>query len=245
VGFEDRLTIATPEGVDVDLVLAGLGSRAIARLLDFAIQVGAIIALVVATALAGGNGYVAAVVAVLVFLVLFGYDVAFEMLAGGRTIGKRANGLRVVGSRGQPVDLLASIIRNLMRIVDLMPLYPVGIVAVIATSRNQRLGDLAAGTLVVREVPGSRDVTEATLWMGRPTVPAEAVAGWDVSAVGTEEVVAIRHFLARRLTLPPAIRAQLGWELAVTIGARVAGAPDGVHPEYLLEGVVVAKELRP
>ena len=89
--------------------------------------------------------------AISAFLIFFVYDVAFEVLAGGRTPGKRWNGLRVVRTGGQPVGFVSSTIRNLLRVVDLLPgFYLVGIVSILVTKRNQRVGDLAAGTIVAR-----------------------------------------------------------------------------------------------
>jgi hypothetical protein len=75
-------------------------------------------------------------------------------------------------------------------------------------------------------------------------VPADAVAGWDVSAVTPAEIAAVRQFLDRRLTLPPAARMQLAWQLASRVSATVTGIPPSAHPEYVLEGIVVAKEQR-
>ncbi|MCU1428194.1 MAG: domain containing protein [Actinomycetia bacterium] len=245
---DDRVTIATPEGVDVELILAGLGSRFLARFLDTLIQAVLIFALVVIT-LAGGNGrsrgWIAAVTAIGTFLVVFAYDVAFEVLGSGRTPGKRVAGIRVVGLRGQPIDFLASAVRNVVRVVELVFLYLPSFVLILTTSRDQRLGDIAAGTLVVRETFGGR----ASDVMG-PTAPApltvapDTVAGWDVSTITPAEVLAVRQFLDRRLALPWHIRAYLAGELVQRLTPRLTGVPDNVHPEFVLEGVMVAKHAR-
>src|SRR4051794_24708665 len=119
---DDRVTIATPEGVDVELVLAGLGSRFLARFLDSLIQVGIIIALTIVDAVVGSgseSGWVIAVTIIASFLVVFVYDVVFEVLGSGRTPGKRAAGIRVVGLRGEPIGFLASAIRNVVRVLEL------------------------------------------------------------------------------------------------------------------------------
>ncbi|MDQ1507774.1 MAG: hypothetical protein QOD57_5501, partial [Actinomycetota bacterium] len=97
--YDDRISIPTPEGVELELVLAGLGSRLVAAIVDQLIKLGVFVALfVLGGALSGDNagGFLVAVLVVASFLVLFGYDVAFETLASGRTPGKRAAGLRVV-----------------------------------------------------------------------------------------------------------------------------------------------------
>lgn len=251
--LDDRITISTPEGIEIDMVLAGLGSRFLATLLDTLIQGAAIIALalvagVVGIGIAGegASGWALAFFFVTAFLVMFGYHVIFETLSSGRTPGKQAAGIRVVRMGGGPVGFLASMIRNTVRLVDFLPfLYGVGIVLIVANTRNQRLGDMAAGTLVVREQSGGvRSPAGVGLWASTVTVPPEAVATWDVTAITADELLVVRHFLDRRLQLPWGPRAQLAWEIVSRLGPKVPGAPPGVHPEYLLEGIVAAKTSR-
>jgi uncharacterized RDD family membrane protein YckC len=241
VRLDDRVTIATPEGVTLELVLAGLGSRFVARLLDTLIQAVVIFALLLGTFATSPPGAVRAVVIVVVFLVAFAYDIPFELMNGGRTIGKTAAGIRVVGREGEPVSFLASAIRNIMRIADFLPVaYMAGAIAMVVTGRNQRLGDLAAGSYVVREkFPGLRGTQPPPL-----TVPLDAVATWDVSAVDQDDLATIRQFLDRRLALAWPIRAHFGVALASRVAPKVAGVPSHVHPEYVLEGIVVAKQRR-
>ncbi len=239
--LDDRVTIATPEGVTLELVLAGLGSRFVARLLDTLIQLAAIFALVAAIALTSVPGIVQAIVFIALFLVLFAYDIPFELLNGGRTVGKMAAGIRVVGIGGEPVSFFASVIRNIMRIVDILPgVYLVGAASILATKRDQRLGDLTAGTVVVRDkFPGLSAGVPAPI-----TVPADAVSTWDVSALDNDDIATIRHFLDRRLTLPWSVRSYFGVALASRVAPHIAGIPYDAHPEYVLEGVVVAKQRR-
>ncbi len=251
--LDDRVTISTPEGIEIDLVLAGLGSRFLATLLDTLIQGGTILALGVTLGMLGGGvvdeglgGWAEAVFYMSIFMVFFGYHIAFETLSSGRSPGKRAAGIRVVRLGGEPVGFLASVIRNTVRLVDFLPfLYGVGIVAIVASSSNQRVGDIAAGTLVVREQSGGvRTPGGVMYWASSVTVPLEAVETWDVSAITADELRTVRHFIDRRLQLPWGPRAHLAWELVSRLGPKVAGAPPGVHPEYLLEGIVVAKTAR-
>jgi uncharacterized RDD family membrane protein YckC len=239
VQLDDRITIATPEGVAIDVVLAGLGSRFLARLLDTVIQVLAIIALAVGIG-AADSGIFTAVSLVLVFLVVFAYDVAFEVLNHGRTIGKMAAGIRVVGDAGEPVRFLPSAIRNIIRIVDFLPvLYLVGSISIVATRHDQRLGDLAAGTVVARDRFPGMTAPPAPI-----TVTPDLVATWDVSAIRPEEVHAVRQFLDRRLSLRWPARSYFAVDLANRLGPRVVGVPPNSHPEYVLEGIVVAKQHR-
>lgn len=245
--YEDRLRIATPEGVDVDVVVAGLGSRFIALLLDLVIQTVVILALGLAFGVLGELG--AAAYAITAFLVFFGYPVLFEVLAGGRTPGKRAVGLRVVTAGGGPVGFVPSAVRNIVRLVDLVPsTYTVGMVAVLASSKNQRLGDLAAGTLVIRDRlaggAGGAVGTPAGFQLASTAELPPGASGWDLSAVTAADVAAVRAFLERRAQLPPPTRQQIGAELASRLAPRVLGPPLDRGSERFLELLVAAKDAR-
>lgn len=246
--YEDRIRIETPEGVDLDLRLAGLGSRFTATVIDLLIQSALVI--VAGLALVGveifsegsaTSGLGAALFSVVFFLVILGYDILFEVLASGRTPGKRWTGLRVVRTGGQPVRFLTSAIRNLLRLVDFLPFsYLVGAAAILATPRNQRLGDLAAGTLVVRE-RGGVDAPPRP-----PPLPTgfDADLAWDVSAVTAEELSAVRSFLERRGQLTPDARAQLARTLTGRLRGRVAGAGVPEADERFLERLAAVKSAR-
>jgi len=153
----DELVVATPELVTFGYQLAGPGSRFLAQLIDFPIQVAvlllAIFAGVSLGALAGNNGGIAVAAAVILgFIVVWGYYPVSEAVWSGKTIGKFAFGLRVVGDQGEPIQVSQAVIRNLVRIVDFLPFfYGIGIIALFWNGRGKRLGDLAAGTVVVRE----------------------------------------------------------------------------------------------
>jgi uncharacterized RDD family membrane protein YckC len=153
----DELVVATPELVTFGYQLAGPGSRFLAQLIDFPLQVAILVlALFAGTALgalAGNNAGVAFIaIAVLAFLVIWGYYPVSEAIWSGKTIGKYAFGLRVVGDQGEPIRVSQAVIRNLLRIVDFLPFfYGIGIIALFWNGRGKRLGDLAAGTVVVRE----------------------------------------------------------------------------------------------
>ncbi len=239
--YDDSITIVTPEGFDLTMTLAGVGSRFVSALVDALVQILVIVALTIVVEVVGAGGYGAAVIAVGSFLIVFGYDVFFEVLASGRTPGKRLNGLRVVRSGGQPVDLLTSAIRNVLRLVDFLPAGNLlGIVSILVTEKNQRLGDLAAGTIIVRErresaprVPTLVDVD---------TDPAEHVL--DASAITAEELAAVRAYLGRRATLGDDVRRQLAHTLAERLRPKVGGADDALRGELFLEALLAAKEGR-
>lgn len=242
--YEDRLRIATPEGVDLELTLAGVGSRFSAALIDFLIQMVLLAALFVGFVVAGQfGGWGDALFALLAFLLFTGYDILFEVLASGRTPGKRLNGIRVIRVDGSPVRFLTSAVRNVLRLIDIQFFYLVGIVCILVTKRNQRLGDLAAGTLIVRERLG--DSSHGELAARQPTgQPAGDWQTWDVGGVTAEELSAVRSFLARRNELTTDARRLLAEELADGLRRKVPGLTDDVPAELFLLGVVAGKEQR-
>jgi uncharacterized RDD family membrane protein YckC len=243
VDLDDRVVLETPEGVTIELTLAGLGSRLAASLLDWLLRGVVFLALMLLGALTAsgapfGGGWGAALVTVASFLVLFGYDVLFEVAAGGRTPGKRWTGIRVVDGGGGPVRFVPSVIRNLLRLIDVLPgFYLVGAIAVVVSARNQRLGDLAAGTLVIRE----RRAPPPARWAAPA---AEDAAGWDVAQVTHEELATIRRFLERRQELLAPARTRLAGQLAGGLRRKVAGPGADVDDERFLELVAAAKAER-
>jgi uncharacterized RDD family membrane protein YckC len=152
----EELVVATPERVSFRLETAGLGSRFVAQLIDGAALSGIVIAVGLASA---GLGVLTrnALLATLVFVLLgllgaWAYLIVPEALWAGKSLGKLALGLRVVDAQGGPITAGQAIVRNLLRIVDFLPVYyAVGAIAIFVSSRNQRLGDMVAGTVVVRD----------------------------------------------------------------------------------------------
>jgi uncharacterized RDD family membrane protein YckC len=247
--YEDRLTIRTPEGVELNLTLAGVGSRFAAAVVDAIIETVLLVAIVVLTietdGFGAGGNWGGAILLLLVFVVFLGYDVAFEVLASGRTPGKRWNGLRVVLDGGQPIGFLASSIRNLLRLIDWLPsLYLVGVVSIVVTGKNQRVGDLVAGSIVVRErraplpAPATPPAPAAARTVAAPTA-------WDVSAITPEELAAVRRFLERRTEIASDARYQLAVTIEGRLRPKIAGAPDDLHGEPFLEQLVAVKSGKP
>src|SRR6266436_2190859 len=157
--------IETPEHVDVQFELAGVGSRLAAGLLDLVLLILGLLALWIGggtvlgsllTAPGMARSWLSAAMIILTFCFTWGYFVLFEALNGGRTPGKQALGIRVVMATGHPVTPTAAVVRNVVRLLDCyFPLLPVlpGLLFVFLQRRNQRPGDLAAGTVVVRDRP--------------------------------------------------------------------------------------------
>jgi uncharacterized RDD family membrane protein YckC len=249
VQYEDRIAIPTPEGVTLQLTLAGLGSRAVAGGIDLVFK-GVLVLLLVIVVLAAVGDDGALVILPAVGLTMLLYDVLFETLGGGRTPGKRMGGLRVVRAGGRPIDLTASMIRNVLRLVDGPTLgYVPTIVSIAVTRRNQRLGDLAADTVVIRDRREiDRDqprfaVTAPAPAQAAASARARAGASWDVSAVPAEDLATVRAFLDRRHGLAREARARLAAQLDGALRPRVGGA-DEIDPERFLEILYDAKRAR-
>ena len=246
--LDDQITLRTPEGVALEVTLAGVGSRFIAGAVDLATQALLVLVLALIGGAAGTGGVLTVIVIIASFAIWFFYPVAFELLAAGRTPGKRLTHLRVIRESGAPVDLAASAIRTLMRVIDgPLLLYLPSLIGVAVTARNQRPGDLAAGTVVIREPAGGRVAGAPAapsideLWSGRTTA---AAARWDASAVTSAETAAVRHFLDRRESLDPGARPALAQRLARGLRPKVTGAPDGLGAETFLEALAALKRGR-
>ena len=160
----DQHVIETPENISFDYQVAGIGSRFLAVIVDTLIQgtlylfivvVFVLVEAVLGTATEANPIFVpqwipGIILIVTLFVIQFGYFIIFEITLGGRTPGKELAGLRVIKENGQPLTALDSIIRNLVRIIDFLPFgYGVGVITMFFNARAKRLGDFAAGTLVV------------------------------------------------------------------------------------------------
>lgn len=140
--------VETPEGIELALTPAGPVPRGVAWLIDLLIRWGMLFGLMMALVWLGGAGM--ALVLIAWFLINWWYPVLFEVWSGGATPGKKAMKLRVFNGDGTPVGWGPSIVRNLLRQIDFLPFgYAAGLVSMFCNRRFQRLGDLAAGTVVV------------------------------------------------------------------------------------------------
>ncbi len=230
--------LVTPEAVELQFQTASLGSRVLAAGIDLAIQGSLLLATVlglVALSLQGGSSTFGVVVIVLAITsILLGYPIAFETFWRGRTPGKAALGLRVVARDGSPVRFRHTVVRGFMTLVDVVLTSGVAaVLSILLTPDDQRLGDLAAGTLVIRERTGA----------GAPRAMRFSVpAGWegyaatiDVAAMSAADYGAVRAALARGPSLPPPVRDRLLAEVASTVAARLGHVPPpGVPPEAFL-----------
>ena len=248
--LDESITIATPEGLELRLQLAGLGSRFIAGAVDLmiALVLLAVLALIAGPVTGLSSGVSGVVYVIGAFAILLFYPILFEVWGRGQTPGKRMSHLRVLRDSGAPVDLPASAIRNLMRLIDgLLLLYIPSIVSIAVTSRNQRPGDIAAGTIVTREHPAAKPARKAsTTRPARPLAsdPEESADRWDTSAVTPQEVAAVRRFLERRESLERSARRELAVRLADGLRPKVSSAPPDLPPERFLEELERIKRTR-
>lgn len=246
----DRLTIDTPEQVHLEFVLADIGSRFMAVFADFVIQAVLYIVLIIIdeTALHGTifsklDTYQVWIVAAIIFgifCIYWGYYAVFEALWNGQTPGKRWAGIRVIKENGRPINAFEAIGRNLIRIVDQLPgIYAVGIVTMLLNSKNRRLGDFVAGTIVVHE----RKAKESDLFFNTPERSTE-YSLYQAGQLGVPEVELIETFLARRLDIPLEVRQQSAARIAAMIGAKLGIDPQSrpSNNEDFLE--LIVKEFR-
>lgn len=153
------LKIMTPENIEVEMELAGMGSRCVATVIDTLLQVGLLAVLALMMLIAGVpvqswkglSTTMTTLGIILLFVIIFGYHIFFEMLLNGQTPGKMAAKLRVVTETGEPVRFIASFTRNILRIADLLPsFYLAGAISILFSAHYKRIGDFAANTIVVK-----------------------------------------------------------------------------------------------
>jgi len=207
---DDRLTIQTPEQITMELAPAGIGSRFLALALDTVIQgvlyvaiilVAAFMLPAVKVAWAPGRSWGPAIAILLVFCIYWGYFAAFEVLWHGQTPGKRVAGIRVVKDSGRPITAIEGIGRNLMRAVDGFFLYAPGVISIMLSRQNKRLGDYVAGTIVIHDKPTAEIKPDWTF-----AKPREAVVRPELAAVSEQDLIVIETFLHRRFDLDAMVR---------------------------------------
>lgn len=239
--WDEASGVVTPEAVVLQFSEANVGSRAAAFFIDAALL---IVLLVILNASIGflfadtGGGLPdwVGITALLVvnFLVFFGYPIMFETVMHGRTPGKAALGLRVVTVEGAPERFRHAAIRAALGLVDFI--LTSGVAAVLTTllsKRHQRLGDMVAGTVVLRERSAAAPPVES-----RFRVPAGAesyAATLDPSGLPARDYEAVREFLLRASRLQPTARTDLARQLATTIATKLGHTPPAsVSPELFL-----------
>ena len=242
----DKLSIDTPEKVALDFALASIGSRFLALAVDTLIQAAATVLLVLlglglmaalSASVQSINPWILAALFLVYFLIYNAYFAVFEAVWNGQTPGKRMIGLRVISVTGRPISVFEAILRNVVRIADQLPgIYAIGIVSIFVTERNQRLGDLAAATVVVHE----REVAslEAEVRFDAPAVPTQHGA----SKLLPEEVAIIELFVRRREQLDDYSRSRKASQIAERIRARLGITERGREETFLEEVLTEYRE---
>lgn len=262
----DQLTIDTPEQVSIRFPVAGLGSRFLAILADTVLQIIAyallilLVVLIISSApkdaggalLRIGEKWLVAAFILIHFAMYWGYFTLFETFWNGQTPGKKLCKIRVIQMSGRQITFFEAMTRNLIRIADMFPgPYLVGIVTMLCNRRHQRLGDLAASTLVVHERPGdepvfsaaSRTITAAAFetappepsfhHIDEPALPADAVA-----RLTSDDLTVIDRFFSRILDMELDTRARIAERLAAQMSGKM-GLPltPETKPERFLEAI--------
>jgi uncharacterized RDD family membrane protein YckC len=217
-----ELGVTTPERVALWLPIAGIGSRAIAYLVDLSLLFFGWVALYFAVSLLGSieamvrglSGLAQALLVFGFFSAQWVYWTAFELFGQGQTPGKRVAGIRVVRLDGAPVGFFESAVRNLLRAMDFLPfLYGVGILCVLLTRDGRRLGDLAAGTVLVRRAQVTLDRYGAGATSELPTSAA---------ALASADLELLLGYLRRAPTLEGPARERLSRQLVERYGAALS-----------------------
>ena len=240
---EETLIIETPERVPLAFPLASIGNRFLAVAIDHTIQYLAIAAVFIGFMMIAGAGqstfgafesldkempnWVIAVMIFVLFLLFAGYFAMFEWLWDGQTPGKRLLKLRVIREDGRPITLWEAIARNLLRIFDafpgfLLPIYSAGLIAIFMSNRDQRVGDLFAGTVVIREREDeaptfaeafANPVSDAAYRRVQPRTSFEA----NVAVMTESEIEVVESFLRRRWDLTDRQRQWMAWRIALPL----------------------------
>ena len=225
----DKLIIDTPEQVHLEFVLAGIGSRFMAVLLDTVVEVGiALVVSLIALAFAatpltsGSRTWILAILIFVFFLIMWGYYAIFETLWKGQTPGKRWAGIRVIKESGRPINAYEAIARNFVRFVDYLPgFYGVGVITMLLNHKNRRLGDFVAGTLVVHETSDG----EIAPFLNTNFATGDVIFP-QAANLTLQEAELVEAFLLRRLDMAPAIRRESAERIATMLSNRLAISPD-------------------
>jgi len=232
---DETLVIETPERVPLHFALASIGNRFIACAIDHAIQVLTLVTLVIlfliiagfsdfGSRLSNAPKWIIALLIILIFILMSGYFAFFEWIWNGQTPGKRWMKLRVIREDGRPIGFFEAMVRNLLRNFDVMPspFYSIGLISVFATDRDQRVGDLVAGTVVVREreaeAPAFAEVFASPVSdpaMRRSWKPVPFTA--DMNLLSETEIEVVENFLRRRWDLKDYPRQWMAWRVAMPI----------------------------
>jgi uncharacterized RDD family membrane protein YckC len=249
---DETLVIETPERVPLHFALASIGNRFLACALDHAIQILALILAIIIFALAAKTAnydpslddapkWLVAVLIVVLFLIQSCYFAFFEWRWNGQTPGKHWLKLRVIREDGRPITFWEAAVRNLLRLFDMMPglFYSVGLISVFINTRDQRVGDLVAGTVVVREREAEAPTFDQVFAspvsdtaLRRSFKPVQFTS--DLGQLTENEIQVVETFLRRRWDLPDVPRQWMAWRVAIPIMYKLR--PDYDIANFTYEG---------
>jgi uncharacterized RDD family membrane protein YckC len=250
---DDHLKIDTPEQIQLEFPLAGIGSRFLAIFVDTLLQtllyVAGIIVFITTASymkLARPAAYLrwlspswaAALVIFFIFSVYWGYFAFFEIIWRGQTPGKRLAKIRVIKESGRPISVYEAIARNLMRAIDYLPgMYVVGLITMMISPQNRRLGDYVAGTVVVH------DKLPELIRPDWSSTPQTTSTDASISKISPDELVLIETYLQRRWDLDPIVRQDAAFKIATRITTRtgIQRPPDQSIDDFL---EATAKQVR-
>lgn len=213
----EEIDITTPEHVSLQFRLAGLGSRGAAQIIDSLILLALLFSVSLGLVKLGINffpfefetvsGYVLAVMILALSSLFWGYFILFEFFTAGRTPGKMLIGIRVIQDNGQSITFLSSVLRNVLRIIDSLPtLYLIGILMIFFHSKHKRIGDLAAGTVIIYEKRSQRNKRKTPLEkeIEKRGVQANRLSldEWTKKRFGSREWNLLKTYMVRRSFLP-------------------------------------------
>jgi len=237
--------VVTGEAVELDLRAASFASRSISGAIDLLVQAVVLVLLIVVTfrLVDGLDAAASAALALtIIVMVLVGLPVALESVTRGRTLGKLALGLRTVRDDGGPIRFRHALIRALIGFVEIFLLFGApALISSLASPTGKRLGDLVAGTYVVRE----RGAVQAAPMAQMPAELRVWAQHADIGRLPDGMALSVRQFLGRARSLHPQSRAALGLQLAGSVSPYVAPAPPvGTHPETFLAAVLSERRQR-
>lgn len=239
---QQKLSIDTPEQINLEYELAGPGSRFMALFVDLMIQLIAVIVVLIVMSFAGiafnpfrsSGNWMLALMLLLIFSVQWGYFAIFEILWKGQTPGKRQAGIRVINETGREASVYEAVARNLLRVVDALPgPYALGAIVMFLSPQSKRIGDYVAGTVVVHD----RKSEDEAIFFN--TSSDEEAEGINCAVLTTDDLQVMETFLLRRLDLPSEVRQKTAERLAKHFREKCS-VPEGTRPdnENLLEILV-------
>lgn len=237
--MHDRYAVLSPEKVVISFALAGLLTRLGAALIDLFVLILLMIAFGTATQqISAIIPILGLLLTIVTFFLPFLYSIVFELWMNGRTPGKQVLGLRVIKDDGTPVDFKSAFLRSILKVADLLPgFFLVGLLSIAMTPRAQRLGDLAAQTIVIIDRRPPRHFVPSPHRVGLH--PLEDTVG-DLGCMTMEDYLAIKRLCDRFPLLPLSVQAHSIDHIWQPFATRHGIDPvDQVHPIYQMEAVIM------